>query len=375
MILSINFTGKSGLIFFACLFCFAGCAHTQVTETTTDVSPGKFVIAVLPLENLSGKLVPLKGIRQSLAEGLKAQGLLVLDDKTLEGFMARHRVRYTGGIGSATAKAFKDEVMADAVLITSVEFYSVISPPKISIISRLVSTGDGPTILWMDSVGLAGDESPGILGIGLIEDMKRLQEKAIRALTVSLAESLSDSSRVYDRTARKRFQSKAYYKSPFINPGKKYRVAVVPFFNESERKNAGEMLVLHFVRDLSRAENFHVIEPGLIRQKMLDVRIIMHEGVSLADADLIYGELNVDLILTGKVLDYQDYEGSWGKPKVDFSAQVIERGSRKVVWSSKSYNTGDDGVFFFDRGRVYTANALASEMTQKVVERIVEHRE
>jgi hypothetical protein len=69
-------------------------------------------------------------------------------------------------------------------------------------------------------------------------------------------------------------------------------------------------------------------------------------------------------------MDYQDYQGIWGKPKVDFSATVIERESREVIWSSSSYNEGDDGVFFFDRGRVNTAHAMASQMVQRVAKRM-----
>jgi len=115
-----------------------------------------------------------------------------------------------------------------------------------------------------------------------------------------------------------------------------------------------------------------VIEPGLVRQQLLRSRIIMHSGISLADADLIAHELNVDLILNGKVIDYQDYRGYSGVPKVDFSAQLIERQSREVVWSVKSHHQGDDGVFFFDWGRVNTAYAMASQMVQLAVEEMEE---
>ena len=65
-------------------------------------------------------------------------------------------------------------------------------------------------------------------------------------------------------------------------------------------------------------------------------------------------------------MDYQDYQGDTGTPIVDFSAQLIDRKTRDVVWSSDSRNTGDDGVFFFDRGRVNTAHGIASQMVQAV---------
>jgi TolB-like protein len=117
---------------------------------------------------------------------------------------------------------------------------------------------------------------------------------------------------------------------------------------------------------LKEFEEFEVIEPGVVRQQFLTLRIIMDQGVSLADAEAIFAKLNVDLVVTGQVLDYQDYQGSSGKPKVDFTAEVIERKSREVVWSSTSYNQGDDGVFFFDWGRLNTAYAMASQMVRSI---------
>jgi len=54
------------------------------------------------------------------------------------------------------------------VLITSLELYSDANPPRFLLISRLVSTGENPSILWMDGVGLAGDDSRGLFDLGLI---------------------------------------------------------------------------------------------------------------------------------------------------------------------------------------------------------------
>ncbi len=96
----------------------------------------------------------------------------------------------------------------------------------------------------------------------------------------------------------------------------------------------------------------------------------MDDGISLADADAVFSRLDADLILSGKTFDYQDYQGANGKPKVDFSATLIEKRSREVVWSCKSYHEGDEGVWFFDLGKVNTAHSLANEMVQRAVETI-----
>jgi TolB-like protein len=367
MISLTNFLDKTIIIFFAALLLLVGCATGKEATKENPAGTGeRFLIAVLPMENLSGTAAPLREIRGAIIEGLKARGIDVLQEDALEKFMAEHRVRYTGGINTITAKEFKDEVNCQGVLITSLELYNETNPPKIALNSRLVSTGDNSVILWIDGVGLAGDDSPGILGVGLIEDPKALQKKALDHLLDSLRESLSGRKESKELEAKRKFRPKISYRSPVMEGKRKYTVAVVPFFNKSERKYGAEIMSLHFVRHLKEFGEFEVVEPGVVRQQFLNLRIIMDQGVSLADAEVIFAMMNVDLVVTGQVLDYQDYQGNFGKPKVDFTAEVIEKKSREGVWSSTSYNQGDDGVLLFDWGRVNTAHAMASQMVRSI---------
>ena len=128
---------------------------------------------------------------------------------------------------------------------------------------------------------------------------------------------------------------------------------------------------LQFVKSLEEFRNLEVIKPGLVRQQFLAMRIVMDQGVSFADADVIFSTLDANLVVSGDLITYQDYEGTWGTPKVDFSVLFVDRKGRKVVWSSTSYNEGDDGVFFFDRGSVNTAYVMASQMTRWIGEMMI----
>lgn len=345
-------------------------AHAWGEEKKKNPAPsGKFSVAIFPVENLSGSMAPLKEIRAHFINQLKARGFDVLGEEALEEFMARNRIRYTGGINKALAQAFKNETGTGGVLITSLELYNEVNPPKVALTSRLVSTGDPPVILWIDGVGLAGDDSPGILGLGLIDDPSVLLQKAIGRLADSLAKHLeSQPGQEKVRSAKRKFRPKLSYRSDILAPETKYSVAVVPFLNFTGRKNAGEILELQFIRSLKRFEQFEVIEPGVVRQELLALRIIIPEGISLSNADALFATLDTDLILAANVIEYQDYQGVFGIPKVDFFVQLIERKSRSVVWSSVSHNEGDDGVFFFDRGKVNTAHVLASQMTRWIGE-------
>ncbi|MCB2183888.1 MAG: hypothetical protein KQH63_17805 [Desulfobulbaceae bacterium] len=341
---------------------------------------GESLIAVLPIDNLSGTSAPMSELAESFHAGLASKGFHLVTPEAIEQFRKKHRMRYTGGVNSHLSRAIREETGADALLITALEAYHERNPVQISLIARLVSSGSEPEILWMDSVGLSGDESPGLLGLNLITDPEALREKAVGQLTGSLfaflhsaapSSDFEDSAESAEPASQERashvhrkskYMPYDYFRSQIIDPNKKHRVAVIPMLNLAVRKNAGKIVSLHYVKELFNATNFKVVEPGLVREELLRFRAIMPAGPSLAVADLItsQGSLAVDLVLSGKVFDYQNISTN---PKVDFSMQVIEGQSREVVFGARTFSTGNKGVYFFDFGKVYTAHKLLEEMT------------
>jgi TolB-like protein len=237
MTLSINCLNRRGLFVVAAGFLvLTACAGTRNTAQINPPEKQHLHVAVFPVDNESSARAPLEEIRQSLVQRLKVQGADVLDDVALEQFMAKHRVRYTAGLDTLTSEAFSSEAGVDAVLITSVEAYSETNPPRIALISRLVSTGSRPSVLWADSVGMAGNDSPGILGLGLIEDPKVLRNKATGQLGDSLAGYLAGE-RARIAGGRKKFAPKASFRSPVV--GTDLRQNFVGFVNSSSSGDEG----------------------------------------------------------------------------------------------------------------------------------------
>jgi TolB-like protein len=327
------------------------------------------LIAVMPVENLTGMPVAVQAVRRSLVQDLKRKGLNILGEEVLEKFLERHRIRYTGGLNRELGEALREETGTNAVLFPTLELFDDAVPPKTALIARLISTRRNADILWMDSAGLAGNDAPGFLLLGLINDPALLWEKAKEQVAGSLSMYLSGKTARDSGKIEKRFLPKSFHGvSPKVSEGKEtLSVAVLPFRNESTRRNAGEIMALHFLRELSNTGKIDVMEPGEVRQVLLRSRTIMEGGLSLPQADILHETLGVDLVLTGIVMEYQDNIGGAGNPKVEFSARVFDMKTRQIVWSSASYNEGDDGVFFFGLGKVNTAHGMASGMVRASV--------
>lgn len=327
-------------------------------------------VAVFPVENLSGGSVPADQVRRFLIERLTAAGIRVLEDDALDEFIARHRVRYAAGIDAATAELLRQDTGVGGVVIASVEMSSEAVPPKIALHARLVSIRSAPAVVWADDAGLSGDDALGLFGMSVVNDYQKLLTSALSHVTDSLLTYLKAGEAKPGPKAESKFRPKSSYRSQAIQPGKAYTIAVLPFFNLSERRNAGDILALHFIRHLSGVQQFHVIDAGVTRRQLLDARVIMDGGISLSDAETVAALIDADLVLGGRVLRYEDYEGPAGRTRVEFSTVLIERQSRRVVWSSDSYNEGSDGVWFFERGTSRTAHAMATQMVRLTTEMI-----
>jgi TolB-like protein len=368
-----SFSSKLLFIFLTILFtgCFTPQQRNELASVTIET---RARIAVLPIENLSGTPAPLKNIREALIKRLEKQGIMVLGDEAQNLFMTRNRMRYTGGLSKELARTMKAETGVDAVLVTSLELYDDIYPPKLSISCRLLSVNDDPQILWMEGAGLSGDDKPGLLALGVIEDPVSLRDKALDILVSSLMNYMDRQGAVpFRSSAIKTYSPAILYRSPSLSlRNGPYTFIVVPFLNVSERSNAGDLVALLFVEQLKKSASFKVIQPGLVRQELLNLRVIMEGGLSLANADALFSAIDADYVITGKVFSYQDYLGVSGSPYVDFTTIVIEKKTRRVVWSSDSYRKGTDSVYVFDFGQVNNAHAMASSMVGTIVMLLVQ---
>lgn len=363
----------------------SGCGHRAVAARpgTAGGPPGASLasraageaplrVAVLPLDNAAGAAVPSKELH-ALIERRLATRFEVVAGAPLDEFLSRHRLRYTGGIDAEAARAGREELGLDAFLLTTVESYRTANPPVLGLTMRLVATGEEPVILWIDHAVRGGEDRPGLLRLGVLEREEQVREVVLERLLASLDRSLRGEEADAACSAGRSYRPRVRFRSALLGDGRPHTVAVVPFLNQSSRRNAGELVTLEFVRQLVRGGRYNVLEPGVVRDYMLRSRIMIPGGVSLETTRLFLGALGVDLVLSGTVLDYLDSGNGGQNPSIRFTATMLDGGSGELVWHSTSFNRGDDGVFAFGLGRVRTAGDLTCRMVASVVERMDRH--
>ena len=349
----------------------AACAGTRAGALRGTSLPNG-PLALLPLVNLSGASIPVQDIQGAVEAALRGRGVLLVSGEPVDAFLALHRMRYTGGIDRDSARAMGAELGVSGVLITTVETYDAGSPPRAGMVMRLVSADDTAQIRWIAESARAGDDAPGPFDIGIVRDYPTLQADVLNNISASLALYLGGKGP--SATACPgggRFGPKALFRSPLLDAGRIASVAVLPFVNETQWRNAGDLIALQFVRQLEASGRFHAVEPGVLRDELLRFRIVMEGGVALDSARIVLDLVQADLVLAGYVREYEDAAGPGAAPRLQITALLLERKNNEVVWESTSYSQGDAGVFFFDAGLVRTMPGLACRMVASAVAAMV----
>lgn len=327
-------------------------------------------VAVLPPDNLAGRAAPERRIVALAEAALAREGIDVVAGAIVDEFLARHRIRDTSGLPEDVAKAARDELGVSGVLVTSIVLHSDGPPPRFGVIARLLSAADEPEILWMDGFGRTGDDAPGLLGLGRVAKVSTLEKEAFETLADSLGDFLRNGRRRPRCRSSGRFAPAIAFRSPALGRKDSLSIAVLPFVNESGRQAAGQIVSLQMARQLLAKDRVQVVEPGTLRQQMLEYRLTAEGGASLDTIRLLANVIPVDLVVGGVVRDYLDE----GTPVVGFTIVAIDPRSEEVVWESTSFSRGDDAVTLFGHGLVSTTEGLTCRMARTVVDGMLRQR-
>ncbi|HCY19030.1 MAG TPA: hypothetical protein DHU69_04555 [Deltaproteobacteria bacterium] len=146
-------------------------------------------VAILPLENLSEDSAATGMFREFIKKELNSKGWIhVKEEDTVEKFLAKRRIRYTGGITRVLAREMGKILGVDAVLVGSInQFSDTMGKVNVGVTARLIGTDDG-SIIWADTLSYSGHDFEGILGFGIITSTNILGSKVAKGLMEDISD-------------------------------------------------------------------------------------------------------------------------------------------------------------------------------------------
>ena len=166
----------------------------------------------------------------------------------------------------------------------------------------------------------------------------------------------------------KSFGGIAAGKNDSVSASVKKKIAILPFYNISDKRDAGKMIANNFVTEIFLADRYKVEEPGNILQFMLHENISVIGEMGIDRIKILGRRLRVDGVLVGVVEEFDD--GLRNAPKVTITARLVESESGTIVWSKQVSRSGDDYIIAFDVGKVRSANALAQKVVREMIKTI-----
>ncbi len=150
------------------------------------------------------------------------------------------------------------------------------------------------------------------------------------------------------------------------------RIAVLPFFNNTNARDAGKVVTRAFVEGLFDRKDLKVELPGNVRKLIVAERIIIRKGIGADHIKLIGKRLNVDAVIIGWVGNYtRGVKGQGAKvPIVSVNARMVHAESCSVLWIGQNKRRGDDYVTILDYGRINSVAALARKVVDELMETI-----
>jgi TolB-like protein len=146
-------------------------------------------IAILPLENLSEEPGATDIVTEFIKEELKGKGwVLITKSDTVEQFLAKRRIRYTGAITRLTVREMGKVLGIDAVLVGSITQFSTHNgKATVGVLARLVSALDG-SLIWADNRAYTTRDFEGILGLGAVTSVEEVSSIVVKDLVRSIAD-------------------------------------------------------------------------------------------------------------------------------------------------------------------------------------------
>ncbi|OMH40306.1 hypothetical protein [Desulfurobacterium indicum] len=158
------------------------------------------------------------------------------------------------------------------------------------------------------------------------------------------------------------------FKKARINPCK---VAILPFKNEVKDENAGEKVSL-ILNSAFVSNGIDVVLPQDVKNLMVGRHFFPYQSIPQSFLDFLKNNLNVGLVITGKVMTYRPYGGGSRYPEIRIWIEGISTKTGRRVFSAYIVHRGDDFRKVLEFGVVKSMTKLIFVSSDELMKKLQE---
>ena len=307
-------------------------------------------IVVLPFANLTGRHAAFERILPEFYVQLGARGADVVRHDEIRGLLREHRIRALGQIGRRDARLLREETGARLAILGSLDIYRPELSFEVNVSARVLDL-ETLEIRTAASRGLTVQETESWFAVGRAPDVETVMRTVVASLVEELAPHLST-----EEFARDRYHTCGL-------------VAVVPLDDYSNSRYAAEVVQNLLVAELV-THDWSIVEPGFVREILLDEQRVARGGVSREVREILRRELGVCWVITGDLAAFEVSPSGQeaAVPHLNFALRLIDARQGGLRATIEVERDGSDGEGLFGMGREYSMARLTRVCTQDVAE-------
>lgn len=146
------------------------------------------------------------------------------------------------------------------------------------------------------------------------------------------------------------------------------RVAVLPFENNTDYQQGGNLVYRIFMTELQRSGNYNIAQEGDVRALLRQSRIGPGQKPDIEKIKILADTLKAQVIITGQLIDLdEEFQAGVLTPKLAINMQISDGPTGKMMWNTYHSRTGEDFRKVLHFGYINTVSKLAKHVSQEII--------